>query len=44
MGKVPPRNIDDAVDLINNEGIFSNIKEVNLKKEGKYWNVIGVNF
>ncbi len=39
-----PYTIDLAVTLINEVGVFDKIKQVNLKKEGKYWNVIGVNF
>jgi hypothetical protein len=39
-----PYSIDLAVKLINEVGVFDKIKQVNLKKEGKYWNVIGVNF
>jgi DNA repair protein RadD len=38
-----PRDIDEAVRLINEGGAFDEVREINLKKEGKYWNVIGIN-
>ena len=39
-----PSDIDDAVRAVNDYGLFREIKRVNIRKEGKYWNVIGVGF
>ena len=38
-----PTDIGEAVRLINEGGAFDEVREINLKKEGKYWNVIGIN-
>jgi DNA repair protein RadD len=43
-GKPYPYDIDRAVSEINQHGVFNDIKTINIRKEGKYWNVIGVNF
>ena len=39
-----PNDIDVAVNAVNVYGLFKEIKRVNVRKEGKYWNVIGVGF
>ena len=39
-----PSDIDDAIEAVNVHGLFKEIKRVNVRKEGKYWNVIGVGF
>ena len=41
---IDPGDIDDAVRAVNDYGLFREIKRVNIRKEGKYWNVIGVGF
>lgn len=43
-GKPCPYDIDEAAYQINQEGVFNGIRSINIRKEGKYWNVIGVNF
>ena len=44
QGKAYPYDIDRAAYQINQEGVFNGIRSINIRKEGKYWNVIGVNF
>lgn len=38
-----PYSIDSAVRMVD-DGALDQIKKVNLRKEGRYWNVIGVTF
>ena len=38
-----PYSIDTAVDMVN-DGAFDKVRKVNVRKEGRYWNVIGVTF
>ena len=38
-----PYSIDTAVGMVN-DGAFDKVKKVNVRKEGRYWNVIGVTF
>ena len=38
-----PDTVDEAVMLINS-GVFDSIREIVVRKEGKYWNVVNANF
>ena len=42
-GRNLPYNIDTAVAMVN-DGILNNVEKINIRKEGRYWNVIGVTF
>ena len=43
-GDVLPWGIEPAMDMVNHEGVMNQVKQVNVRKEGRYWNVIGVTF
>ena len=38
-----PYSIDTAAAMVN-DGAFDKVKKVNVRKEGRYWNVVGVTF
>ena len=38
-----PDTVHEAVELINS-GVFDSIREIVVRKEGKYWNVVNANF
>lgn len=39
-----PLDIDDAVYQVNHERVLSHIKQITVRKEGRYWNVVSVHF
>ena len=43
QGRNLPYNIDTAVAMVD-DGALSRVKKINIRKEGRYWNVIGVTF
>ena len=42
-GERLPYSIDTAVAMVN-KGVLDRVKKINIRKEGRYWNVIGVTF
>ena len=39
-----PTNINHAVDLVKHVKVMSHIKQITVRKEGRYWNVVSVHF
>jgi hypothetical protein len=39
-----PYDLSYAADLVNQHKAMSHIKQITVRKEGKYWNVVSVHF
>ena len=43
-GTPTPYDLSYAADLVNHHKVMSHIKQITVRKEGKYWNVVSVHF
>jgi len=43
-GTPTPYDLSYAADLVNHQKVMSHIKQITVRKEGKYWNVVSVHF
>ena len=43
-GTPMPYDLSYASDLVNHNKVMSHIKQITVRKEGKYWNVVSVHF